>query len=389
MTEGKPVSILLVDQDTSMLGLVRAALASEGYEVFYLQKSEEALTRVIKHPPDLVIVEAVFSGMDGYTLTRNWRQNPSTSRLPILMLTSKAATADKVAGFEAGVDDYVTKPFEEQEFHYRVKNLITRNRAAAGIAPPPPKRGKIVTIFGTKGGVGKTTLAVNLALALRAKTHGRIALVDCDFFFGDLSLHLGLQPDTTMLDLVDRMDQLDAELMGKVLLTHSTGIRVLLAPTLPEQAERVTAMHIARILDCLIETYDFVLLDCHPSYDDRNLVLLEKAERILFVVRPELGPLRNMGAFFNLCVKLGIDLDKIHLVLNRAGSRSGIEVEQIERSFKSTVQFRMNSGGRAVVQSINRGIPLMQEKPSHPLSTQIAGVADFLVRAPRQSNHKA
>ncbi len=381
MSDEKRTHILLVDEDATTAGLVQAALGSDEFQITTVRTGEEAYAKALKQRPDLVITEAVLPGIDGYNLTRNWRQNPATASLAILMLSTKSEVSDKVAGFEAGVDDYVTKPFQPPELAYRIKNLVARARVTAQIAVPTRKHGRIITIFGTKGGVGKTTLAVNLAIGLQRKTRSnRIVLVDADFFFGDVPLHMNLAPTSTMLDLVNRMDQLDAELMEKVLLVHSSGVRVLMAPAQPEQAEQVTAMHMERILECLVEMFDFVIVDCHPDYDDRNLLILEQSDVVLFVVRPELGPLKNMGVFLNLALKLGLDLNKIHIVLNRAGSKSGIEIEQIERSFKSRVAFRMMSGGRTVVQSVNRGVPLMIEKPNHPFSKQILSVADFVIR---------
>jgi pilus assembly protein CpaE len=380
MSQPNPARIFLVDSDQATYEQVTSALTREGYEVTQVKTGEEAFARSARLLPDVAIVEAVLPGMDGYTLTRNWRQNESTRSLPILMLTSQGEVADKLAGFEAGVDDYLTKPFLPQELTFRVKGLLARSRMAATAGPPAKKKGRIVAIFGTKGGVGKTTLAVNLSVALKRRTQKRVALVDADFFFGDVPLHLTLAPTTTVMDLIERIDQLEPELVEKVLITHSSGVRVLLGPTQPEHAEKITSEHIERLLDTLSQMYDFVVVDCHPNYDDRNLQILEQADQILFVVRPELGPLRNMGVFLNLVFKLGLRPEKIHIVLNRAGSKSGIEVEQIERSFKSRVEFRMISGGRAVVTSVNRGTPIILQNPRHRLSKQIVTIADYLAR---------
>ncbi len=379
MSVVSPTNILLVDEDTTLQDQICGALGP-GYQVTQVRTGEEAFARAVRQCPDLAIVDAALPGMDGYTLTRNWRGVESTRALPIMMLTLKSELGDKVAGFEAGVDDYVTKPFQAPELAYRIKNLVQRSHAVAAPEAKPRKRARIITVFGTKGGVGKTTLAVNLAVALQRRTNKRVALFDCDFFFGDISLHMNLPPTSTVVDLIDRMDQLDPELIERVMLTHSSGVRVLLSPPQPEQAEQVTADHIERLIQALSEMYDFVIVDCHPNYDDRNLVALEQADQIMFVVRPELGPLKNMGVFLNLAIKLGLPLNKIYIVLNRAGSKSGIEVEQIERNFKSRIAFRMVSGGRTVTLSMNRGVPLVLDKPRHPLAKQIVGIADYLAR---------
>jgi pilus assembly protein CpaE len=378
MSQPNPPTVLVVDNDAATFDLILNALKGDGIQVAQASTGEEAFAKSTRLVPDMAIVESSLSGMDGYTLVRNWRQNESTRSLPILMLSS-AEVADTLAGFESGVDDYMTKPFQPQELAYRVKSLLARTRMAAAAAQPK-KKGLVIAIFGTKGGVGKTTLAVNLAVTLPRRTQARTVLVDADFFFGDIPLHLSLAPTTTIMDLVDRMDQLEPALIEQVLVTHSSGVRVLLPPTQPELAERITPQHIEKLLTALHDLYAFVLVDCHPNYDDRNLQILELADQILFVVRPELGPLRNMGVFLNLVFKLGLSPDKIHIVLNRAGSRVGIEVEQIERNFKSRVEFRLPSGGRAVVTSVNRGVPIVMENPKHKFSRQIVTIADFLAR---------
>ncbi len=379
MSAVNPTRILLVDEDTTTLDLVRSALGPS-YEIAQVRTGEEAFARAMRTTPDLAIIEAALPGMDGYTLTRNWRQAEATRGLPIVMLTVKNDIGDKVLGFEAGVDDYLTKPFQAPELAYRVKNLLQRSHTLVPQETKPRRRARVITVFGTKGGVGKTTLAVNLAVALQRRTQKRVALFDCDFFFGDISLHMNLTPSSTVMDLIDRMDQLDPDLIEHVMLQHPSGVRVLLSPPQPELAEQVTADHVERLVKALSEMYDYVIVDCHPNYDDRNLVVLEQADQIMFVVRPELGPLKNMGVFLNLALKLGLPLTKIFIVLNRAGSKSGIEVEQIERNFKSRIAFRMVSGGRTVTLSMNRGVPLVLDKPRHPLAKQIVGIADYVAR---------
>lgn len=381
MSRSQPPRIMLVDNNPVSNDLVRLTLGKEGYQVSSVQTGEEAFNQASRQPPELVIVEAALPGMDGFALAVKLRQTEGTENLPILMLSSKAEIGDKVAAFEAGVDDYLVKPFEPTELLVRVKRLLVRGQMAAPAeAQPPRKRGRVIAVFGTKGGVGKTTLSVNLAVALQRKTKARVALVDADFFFGDIALHLNLRPATTVIDLVDRFDQIDTELIERIMVSHSSGVRVLLSPSQPEEAERIKPEHVERLLNTLAEMYNYVIVDCHPNYDDNNLTILERADDIMFVVRPELGPLKNMGVFLNLVLKLALPLNKIHIVLNRAGSRSGIEVEQIERNFRSRIAFRMVSGGRTVVLSVNRGVPLIMEKPNHPLSKQIWGMADYLAR---------
>lgn len=331
----------------------------------------------MRQPPHLVIADVVLPGMDGYTLCRRLRQTAITKAIPVLMLTSRGQIADKIAGFEAGADDYLTKPFQPQELAYRVKSIMARTAALdAPQATAARANGKIIALFGSKGGVGKTMIACNMAVALRRRTGKRIALFDADFCFGDANVHLNLPPVRSVLNLVNAIDDLDAKLIDQAMVAHPTGVRVLLSPFRPEEADLVKGEHVKKILDALVTLYDFIIVDCGANYDDRTLTALENADDIMLVVTPEIGPLKNAVLFLDVANKLGLSLDKVHVILNRANSNVGIEDKEIERTLRHPVAYRVISGGRALVLSVNRGVPLVIAKPDHPLAQQIYYIVD-------------
>jgi pilus assembly protein CpaE len=235
-------------------------------------------------------------------------------------------------------------------------------------------------MFGSKGGVGKTTIATNLAVALRQHTRQRVALFDADLFFGDVGVHLNLPTVRTILDMIQSLDGADPEQAEQVLVPHPSGVRVLLSPFRPEEGELITPESIERILEFLRQHYDYIVVDCQPSYDDRMLRILESADEVLMVVTPEVGPLKNTSLFLDLAVRLGYSLDKINVALNRFNSNVGIGPEEIERTLQHEVAFRIISGGRPVVLSVNRGVPLVIEQPDHPFSVQIMRIADHYIQ---------
>src|SRR5581483_8490676 len=284
--------ILVVDDDPTITKLVSLVLMQTGYNVTTAATAEEGLALAKRLSPDLAILDVMLPGMDGYTLCRKLRENSSTSLMPILMLTAQAETRDKLAGFNAGADDYLTKPFESPELIYRVRALLARSANVAVTAVRPIERGKLWAVFGAKGGVGKTTIAVNLAIALAQQSNTRVALVDADFSFGDVGAHLNLSPSRPILDLVSRVDALDPELIGKVLIPHDTRVHVLLGPYRPEDAERIPPENFKKILIALTEAFDYVIADCPSNYDDRTLVLLETADQIVMILTPEIGPVK-------------------------------------------------------------------------------------------------
>ncbi len=371
--------ILVVDDDAAILQLLRLILSNEGYEVISTGSSEDAYAKAIQQVPDLAVLDVMMPGMDGYALCHKLRETPSTRLLPIVMLTAHGDASDRIKGFEAGADDFLLKPFEPKELVFRVRNLLARVAAVPHVQAPEQPRGKIISVFGAKGGVGKTTIAVNLAIALRRKTNKQVVLFDGDLTFGDIGVQLNMPVVRSILDLGD-LEGIDAELVGQVLATHSSGIRVLLSPYQRERSELVTADHIRKILGVLVNLCEYVIVDNHSAYDERTLVTLERADVILLAVTPEIGPLMNTSYFMEIAGRLGLDLSKIQIILNRSNSNVGIDAVEIERSLQQRIDFRLQSGGTSVVQCVNQGMPIVIKQPSHPFAVQILQIADALVK---------
>lgn len=372
---------ILVVQDSITAGQLRELLNKAGYQVVEASSGEQALTLCLQQPFDLVVVELDLPGMDGLSFFRQLRKNELTCDIPLMVLTHKGHINDKVAAFEAGVEEYLTKPFEPQELVYRIKIQLARKGKRPEIPAPNRSHGRVIALFGTKGGVGRTTIGVNLSVALQRITRGKTVLVDADFFFGDIALHLGLPPSHTILDLIGIVDDLDPDVIEQVLIPHATGLRVLLSPRDPEDVDSITAAHVARIVDELARAYDYVVVDCQAIYDERTLTILERADAIMLIIKPEVGCVKNMAIFSELAAKLRLSFEKkIHIVLNRAGSKSGIGAKEIERIFRRQIEFQVGSGGNAVVVSVNRGVPLVIEQPNHPFSIQVTQIANHLLQ---------
>ena len=263
---------------------------------------------------------------------------------------------------------------------YRIKNLVMRVQVPLEAEKAPVKHGRVVACFGTKGGVGKTTVAVNTALALQRQSGGRVTIFDADYFFGDVGVHLNMPPTRSVMDLIANIDSLDAEFVDQVVLRHPTGLGVLLSPFSPEKADLITAEHVKTVVGFLADLNDYVVVDCHATYDDRTLSILDRADEILLVVTPEVGPLKNTRMFLDIAEKLGISLEKVHIVLNRSNSNVGIETQEIERSFKHRVQFNLISGGRPVVLSVNKGQPLLTGRLDNPVAQELIHIADWIIK---------
>ncbi|MDQ7028545.1 MAG: response regulator [Ardenticatenia bacterium] len=372
--------VLVVSTDRLLAEDVYRVLTREGHDVFLADAFEEAsvLTKHVR--PHLVIVDFTNSPERGAAFCRHLRARRTYPSLLILVLIGSHEIAERVAALEAGGDDYIVKPFHPDELLYRAKSLLVRGATMPiSLAPGYEWRGRVVACFGSKGGVGTTTVAVNCAIALRRLTSSPVVLVDADLHFGDVGIHLDLSAPPDMSHLLDHVDHLSPLVIQRAVQQHISGIHVLLSPTGPERARSMTAEHMATILSVLSAMYDYVLVDCHAGYDDPTMAVLSEADDILFVLTPEISPIHNASSFLHAADRMGVLPSSVRLVLNRVNSNANIGTKEVERFVKVPVAFRLVSSGRHVVQSITRGVPMVMGEPSHPFSEQIVEMARALV----------
>jgi len=245
--------------------------------------------------------------------------------------------------------------------------------------PEPVKRGTIVTVFSTKGGVGKTVLATNIGVALASLKHS-VALVDLDLQFGDVGIMLGLEPTMTITGAAQVSDRLDAELLSGYMVTHSSGLKCLLAPVQPEEAESITPGRIARVLELLSEMYDAVIVDTCASLDETVLTALDRSDRVLAMTMMDVASIKNTRISLQKLSQLGYDGELVEVVLNRADSKVFLQPAQVEKAIGRTIQVQIPSD-RIVPQSVNKGVPVVLESPRSDVSRALMGIAQGIVTA--------
>jgi pilus assembly protein CpaE len=253
--------------------------------------------------------------------------------------------------------------------------------------------GHVIAFYGAKGGVGTTTLAINVAIALHRELSRNVVLVDGNLQFGDHRVFLDLGLDRKSIVDIVSAPNIDADLVRQVLVRHDSGVDLLLAPPSPETAELVTPEHIPMILDVLRATYDFVVIDIDKRLDEINLRVFDGAETIYVVMTADLSCLKNVRLVLETLANLGYESSKVRLVLNRSTAFTGISVKNAEGALRRKIDHEVVNEYRGAISALNSGAPVLQAKADSLLGRSIlelarevdAESADEPVRAPAKA----
>jgi pilus assembly protein CpaE len=349
----------------------------------------ESLVMAASLQPDIVLMDINMPDMDGITATEQLAARVPNSAVVMMSVQGEADYLRR--SMLAGAREFLVKPFSsdeltasirqvhakehEKRLRYAVPAPVDARSAAAGREP-----GRIVAVFSSKGGVGRTTIAVNLAVAAASEPGKQVALMDGSFQFGDVGVLLNLNAkNKSIADLVPEFEAGgEPESLDTFMQPHSSGLKVLLAPPSPELAEGVTPAAAKRALEMLRSRYDLVIVDCASSFSDETLAILDIADTILTVLTLEITSIKNMRLFLEVADQLGYPADKIQLVLNRADSALGIRVADVEHSIGRKVDHTIVSDGRSVVYALNRGVPFFTSTREAQVSQDILRVARSL-----------
>ncbi len=374
--------ILIVDDEPNILRLIGYSLEVAGYEIVTAKTGVEALKVVELEQPELIVLDVMLPDMSGLDICQQLRKKPQTTDLPIIMLSARAQVADKVEGLKAGADEYVTKPVDAEEMTARVAALLERREHLVQTLAPSqvPDRGQILAVYGPKGGVGRTVVAANLAVALRKVTKKEIVLVDANMRLGEVGLILNAPAKYTILDLLSHADNLDADLINEVLVSHSSGISILQSPSQIDGNGTLEAASLAKLFAKLQEMFDYVVVDLSAVLDECTRAILGLADKIVLVTTPEISALRNVQLFFEREESMQYAPDSLFVVLNRYDLKVGIKVKDIEGIVRSKIASKIPSDGELMVSSLEEGVPVVVSHPRKPVAKSLFQLAETIAK---------
>ena len=434
------IRVVMVDDNSDTLNNLKKLLYFEkDIEVVATASSgKDGIQAVVLHEPDVVLMDINMPGMDGIAASEVIH-----ARVPItqIIIMSVQAEADYLRrAMMAGARDFLIKPFSSEQLASTVRKVHALGVAAggqvagataaarepvaalvtAGAAPAAPRvdtrmpttsgptesrqpplsfavtpanlapgpavlrqqRGEIIAVVSANGGVGRSTIASNLAIALKAETQGKVGLVDCSLRFGDVGVLLNLTSNHTIADIASAEGGVDTEILVDVMSSHPSGIKVLLAPSSPELADLVTPHAIRTILSTLRENFDHVVVDTFTSLDESTLTVLDVADKILLLATSEIPSIKNTRQFFEIIDALKYPTDKTLLVLNKYDPRSSVKPEHIESSIKHPVYMVIERDDRATMQAAQTGQPFVLHQRNATATLCVQRLAKMLVKPP-------
>lgn len=293
------------------------------------------------------------------------RECPRTA----IICASRDASPDTILrSMRAGAREFLRLPVRPEEF----ATVYDRVAEFCAVQPEAPKkRGRVLSVFSSKGGTGTTFIATNLAAAMRAPT----VLLDLNLQAGDLGLFLGVEPKFSVADLVENLHRADDQLLRGYLTPHSANLSLLAAPREADSADDIEAEHVFQVLEILRERHEYVVVDPQHTFDSITLAALDQSDEILLVLTLDIPAIRSTQRALQIFDRLGYPRHKLHVVVNRFSKQIDLDLRQVERFLGERVAGYVQSDYKTAVNSINLGQPLVESDPQSKIATELRDIA--------------
>ncbi len=369
--------ILIVDDDPDTIEFLRIILERQGYSVLIAHNGLEALKMAHREKPDLVVLDIMMPGLDGYEVARTLRRHPETALTPIMMFTAKSQTQDKVAGYEAGVDIYLTKPVHPLELQVNIKTLISQKTARTETLA---KRGYVIGVMGAKGGLGVSTMTLNLAISYAKKKNGKVIAAEMRPGQGTWGEELGLTAGRGIANLLRmNVSEITSALVEQELTNTTYGIRTLLATANSADVDTsLAAANYEAIIQHMAQVSGLVVLDIGTSFLPAYPVILNQCDEILVVTEPQPITAKRTRILIEDLRKMNFGSSKAMTVVtvNRTRADLTLSLSQLENVLGQSIAMGFPPATEAAFQAATRNLPLCLIQPEGIVAQQFGLLAD-------------
>jgi pilus assembly protein CpaE len=377
------IKVLVAGVETDVKEGISDALSNVEYISFSdaAETLEQAMEMLDQRHYDVVIADANTAG-NGYAFTE--KVTEQFSGVAVILVERELKEETMRAALFSGAKDVLLYPFTPSKLvnsiYQSYKAEKKKQGLQKGMSSAHQRRGlgQQITVFGTKGGIGKTFVATNLAVSLAQRKGNSVALVDLDLDFGNAALTLNIIPSFTISDVVNEISILDQDLMESYLIPHSSGVRLLASTAEPQTTEFITAEQISLILKILKNIFDYVVVDMPGRFYEPVDPALQEADLLLLVATPEVITLRNIRSCLNTLAHFKYPAAKIKLVLNKVDSRDDIKPRDVEATLNKKIYAALQADYRLVCTSMNQGIPMVTLYPRSKTSKGFSDLANLI-----------
>lgn len=386
------LSIVIIDSDNQSLATTKERLQELDYIKVIGDSNNLALgyNLVLQNMPDLVLID--ISENPEWALNIVEKISGQLKGTVVFVSSAETNLDTAIKSMRAGAREFIARPINYEELF----SAIEKAKEFIGAQLDDSSQGQIYTVFSNKGGLGKTSIATNMAVALTTTTGKRVALVDLNLQLGDVTTFLDIQPSYDISYIVKNINRVDeAFILSTMEKLDGYELYILADPPYAEQAEDISSEQINTVLTVLKSIFDYVIIDTTSSFDSKTLTALDLADRILLVSMVNLPCIRNTQRCLDLFTRLNYPKEKINLLINRYVPTDEITVDDVEDTLEHSVFWKIPNNYFTVMAAINRGVPVNEideqaniTRNFNQLVRQLTGIESYQTQeaAPKQES---
>ncbi len=378
--------ILIIDDDVDTLRLVGLMLQRQGYHISAASNGSQGLAKALEERPDLILLDVMMPDMDGYEVTRRLRKNPATVSIPILMFTAKTQLDDKVTGFEVGADDYLTKPTHPTELQAHVKALLARTaskeNSSASAAALNEQHGYVVGVLSTRGGLGVSTLASNLAASIFTRTQTDVILAELTPGQGTLGMDFGTPSQKGLTEILQgSVVEVTREKVQSSLVHHNSGVKLLLASENPRDVTLISQVQNYEILvNRLASLSRFIVLDLGVGLPAFVQKVLPMCNECMVVLEGVPGTIQHTKLLIEEIEALNFESKNINVILNnRQRSEAQMAWTSVQEKLGHSITATLTPAPELFMQAARMQTPAVMSQPTNMTSQQFLKIADSVI----------